>query len=294
MSETKNTGLSFDARTVEPQAAFDPIPAGWYNVEITDAEILATKGRNGGSRVKVEFTVLDGEFKGRKVFGSINNKNTNAQAQEIGQRELSALCHATGVIVIEDLKQFVGKMLQVKVRVKPATAEYDAANEPRGYKALEGAAPPSMMSAPPAPGAPPMPPAPPAAVPAPPASFPPAGWVAHPQAPGWFYEVANPANMKEAADLQASLAPAAPVAPPAPIPAPPAPAPAPVPLPPAPAPAAVFPPEGWTAHPQSPGYFYNAAGEVLAEADLRARVSGPAGIPPLPGAATDATPPWAR
>lgn len=79
----------------------------------------------------------------------------------------------------------------------------------------------------------------------------------------------------------------APVAPPmpgyAPQPAPMAPAPVPVtsgyPAPPAPMPVAppapvMFPPAGWTAHPQSPGYFYMGS-EVLSEADLRARIVPP-------------------
>ena len=59
----------------------------------------------------------------------------------------------------------------------------------------------------------------------------------------------------------------APVAPPAPVQAPPAPV------------APQWPPQGWTAHPQSPGWFYQGQ-EVLSEADLRARVA-----PPAPAAA---------
>lgn len=42
--------------------------------------------------------------------------------------------------------------------------------------------------------------------------------------------------------------------------------------PPPPPPAAIFPPQGWYAHPGAPGSFYNAANEILTEAALRARV----------------------
>lgn len=42
--------------------------------------------------------------------------------------------------------------------------------------------------------------------------------------------------------------------------------------PPPPPPPAAFPPAGWFAHPQAPGSYYNAAGELLKEAELRARV----------------------
>ena len=40
---------------------------------------------------------------------------------------------------------------------------------------------------------------------------------------------------------------------------------------PPPPPPAAFPPAGWWPHPQAPGSFYNAANEVLTEAQLRAR-----------------------
>lgn len=42
--------------------------------------------------------------------------------------------------------------------------------------------------------------------------------------------------------------------------------------PPPPPPPAAFPPQGWWAHPQAPGSFYNQQNEVLTEAQLRARV----------------------
>ncbi len=35
-----------------------------------------------------------------------------------------------------------------------------------------------------------------------PSPFPPEGWKAHPQAAGWYYEVANPKNMKQEKDLR--------------------------------------------------------------------------------------------
>ena len=316
-NQQKNTGLTFDASTVAPSTVFDPIPPGWYNAEITDAEVVAVKGRGSNERIKMEFQVMDGEHKGRKFFGSINHKNANAQAQEIGTKELSAICHAVNVIHVSDATQFIGKCLQVKVRVKPEDKEggYDAQNEPKGYKPLEGATamggqagPPAFAAGPPAfAGGPPPIVAPPVAPPV--ADFPPAGWVAHPQAPGHFY---RGQEVKTEAELRAML-PAAPVAPPAPVPAVPA-----VPVAPAApvapvAPVADFPPAGWTPHPQSPGYFYTATGQVMDEATLRASIAtaapvapvapaipapAPAGVPAAPGipaaGGVAEPPPWAQ
>ena len=213
-NQQKNTGLDFNAHDIEPSQEIDNLPNGWYNSEITDAEVLPTKGKGNNERVSIEYTVLDGDFKGRKVWGSINNKHSKAQVQEIGQRELSAVCHATGVMVLSSaaggVAQFIGKMLQVKVGLSKITQAYpNPKNEPKGYKALEnaaaiggaGQAPPFAQAT--SPAAIPMPEPTPAAVPtAPPIPEPaPAaqvgnlldtaiadGWLAHPTSPGFYYK----------------------------------------------------------------------------------------------------------
>lgn len=279
--QQKNTGLSFDATNVQPASVSDPIPAGWYPCEITDCEVIPTKGPGKGTRVKFEYTVLSGDYKGRKFFGSINNKNANAQAQEIGQKELSAICHATGVIVVSDTAQFVGKMISVKVKVKAADGEYDASNEPRAWKPMEGA--PAAGFIPGVPGATPPPFAVVPGLPAVPAApvavvaFPPQGWLPHPTAAGYFY--AGNECLPEA-ELRARFAPVVAVAPVAVV-APVIPQVPVAPVIPA-APVAAFPPDGWIPHPQSPGFYYTATGQVMSEADLRASI--PAAVPAVPAA----------
>lgn len=67
---------------------------------------------------------------------------------------------------------------------------------------------------------------------------------------------------------------------------PPPPPPAQTPGPPPPPPVAVFPPEGWMAHPDAAGYYYKGQ-EVKSEADLRASMAPP---PPTNGHA-DVLPP---
>ena len=296
----KNTALSFDASKVAPQTPMDILPVAWYHCEITAAETKATKGAKPGKTAAFEFTILAGEHKGRKLFANLNYENASAVAQEIGQRELSSICHAVGIVVVTDVTPFIGKQLQVKTKTRKATpAEiekgYEDRSEPGGYKALDGAS--AAPSAPMIPSGPPMPPAPPTAPPAPPVAapaapaFPPVGWQANPNAPGWYWNPATGEQLEEAA-LRAQSAPPAPVAAPVAPPVPPAPPVAP------PAPVAVeFPPAGWTAHPSSPGYYYSGQ-NVLSEADLRAQSvpaapAAPAG-PPLPPAAPVAgsPPPW--
>ena len=211
-NNTKNTGLDFNATNIAPAQANEVLPNGWYNCEVTDAEVLPTKGTGNNERVKIEYKVIDGDFANRKIFDSINHQHTKAQTQEIGQRELSAVCHSTGVLNLTTAQggvaQFIGKMLQVKVGLGKTTTAYpDPKNEVKGRKALEGAAvaggpaPAPAQAAPsfaaPAPGAVPASPTPPVpvATPAPPVAVANPidtaiadGWIAHPESAGYYYK----------------------------------------------------------------------------------------------------------
>ena len=226
--------LNFDASTVAPQEAFDPIPAGWYPAQIVESEMKAGS-KPGSAYLAITLQIMGGDFNNRKVFDRFNLQNANPVAVEIAYRSLSAVCHAVGLIQVADSQLLHGRPMMVKVSVRPARvdattgAAYDASNEVKGYKALDassavaGGAPATgtpawATSAAPAVSAPvaaPAIPTPtPAAVTAPAAPvaapFPPAGWTPHPEAPGYFYQ--GQEVLTEAA-LRARVAPpvAAPV-----------------------------------------------------------------------------------
>lgn len=130
--------LNFDAKTVAPSAAFDVLPAGWYNVRMTASEMKPTKD-GSGSYLSLTLTVEDGQFKGRKIFDRLNLNNKNAMAVKIAYEALSAICHATGVIQLQDSTQLHGLLMACKLKVKPAEGAYSEGNEVAGYKAVEGA-----------------------------------------------------------------------------------------------------------------------------------------------------------
>jgi hypothetical protein len=109
---------SFDATKVDPAAVREAIPAGTYKVLIKAAVEKPTK-KIGGLGLSLEYKVADeGPAKGRSVFHWINLKNANPTAAEIGQRELSSLCRATGVLRPKAAGEFVGRMLTIKVGVE--------------------------------------------------------------------------------------------------------------------------------------------------------------------------------
>ena len=107
-----NLGQVFDfsGQSAASKSDFDPLPPGWYAVEVTSGEVKTTKAGNG-TRVAIRFDVRGGAHDGRVVFGSFNLTNPNPKAAEIGREQLGQLSVAC------------------------------ASNDVRGYRAIKGALP---------------------------------------------------------------------------------------------------------------------------------------------------------
>lgn len=128
--------LNFDARQVDPQQSFEPIPAGWYNMMIVESEMRPTKDGNG-AYLQLTLKVMDGQYAGRQVFDRLNLQHQNPVAAEIAYRRLSAYCHATGVLQIQDSQQLHGIPLKARVAVRTdSTGQYDPSNEIKAVKPI--------------------------------------------------------------------------------------------------------------------------------------------------------------
>lgn len=136
-----DNAYAFDATAVEPSKPFDVIPAGWYRAFITGSEVKPTAAGNGRY---IEFTwkILDGEHEGRVIWDRLNVVNENAQAKEIAERALSAICHATGVLKMQFTDQLHFKPCLIKLTVKKQSG-YEDKNEVRGYKGADANGPPN-------------------------------------------------------------------------------------------------------------------------------------------------------
>ena len=133
-------GGNFDATQVEPQGEYTPIPAGDYKVHIITSEMVANKAGTG-QMLKLELEIMEGDQQGRKLFDRLNLDNPNATAVEIAQRTLSAICHAVGVLSVEDSEQLHFKPMIAVVAVTPPKGEYGAGNQVKTYKVIgDGAA----------------------------------------------------------------------------------------------------------------------------------------------------------
>lgn len=141
----------FDANNVDPADDFEPIPAGKYLAIITESEMKPTKSGNG-RYLELTFHVLDGPHKGRRLWSRLNLENPSAQAMQIAQGELSAICRAVGVMQPRDSMELHNLPLLLTVKHRKRDDNGDVVNEIRGYakkEAASGAPQQEMANTPP-------------------------------------------------------------------------------------------------------------------------------------------------
>lgn len=119
--------------------SFDPLPAGWYSATIGGAELKATKAGNG-QYIAVRYDITGPTHQGRVVYGNVNIKNPNPEAERIGREQLGDLMRAIGLARVTDTDQLIGGNLEVKLSVKKSE-EYGDSNEVKGFKSLNGSMP---------------------------------------------------------------------------------------------------------------------------------------------------------
>jgi hypothetical protein len=131
-------GTKFNAQEHDTeQRDYENLPEGIYKLEVTEADVAATK-KGDGTLLKLRYGVIEPEeYKGRLIFGNITLENPNAQAQEIGQKQLASLCRAIGLSEIEDSDELKFQSFTAKVglskRREVAGTTYEPRNEVKRY-----------------------------------------------------------------------------------------------------------------------------------------------------------------
>jgi len=123
----------FDARTVNPTVGFEPIPAGDYLVVITESEMKQNRN-TPGSHLALTFEVIEGEYKGRKLFTNLNLDNPNRQAVKIARAELSAICRAVGVMTPKDSMELHNLPMRVRVGLEKRQDTGELQNRIKKYE----------------------------------------------------------------------------------------------------------------------------------------------------------------
>jgi hypothetical protein len=132
--------FNFDPSTVQPATDMSPIPAGEYSAMIIDSAMKDTKNRDG-QYLELTHDVIDGPFKGRKVWARLNLFNKNTQTVEIAKRQLSAICHAAGIPNAQASEQLHNRPMLIRVEFKaanPADPKSKDGNDIKAWKQLTG------------------------------------------------------------------------------------------------------------------------------------------------------------
>lgn len=128
----------FNATEVEPTTSFEPLPAGKYLAAVTESEMKPTKS-GSGSYLQLTFTILEGEYKNRVLWARLNLNNPNATAVKIARSELSAICHAVGVMQPRDSVDLHNLPLVITVKLKKRDDTGELTNEIKGYAKKDAA-----------------------------------------------------------------------------------------------------------------------------------------------------------
>lgn len=124
----------FNAQEVEPSTGFDPIPVGDYVAIISNSEEKTTRAGDG-SYVKLEFTILEGKYEGRKLWENLNLNNRSEEAVKIARATLSSICRALSILrPVQDSIELHDQPLIIKVGVEKRKDTGETQNRIKAYK----------------------------------------------------------------------------------------------------------------------------------------------------------------
>jgi len=131
-----DSSINFDATAVPPATGTpDPLPPAVYLVHVDSMEKVPN---SAGWGVKTVLVVLDGPYKGQRIFEQYNLQHTNETAVRIANEQFSALCHVTGVTKPRQLGELLRIPFAVKVKIEPAKDGYEAKNRITQYLYKDG------------------------------------------------------------------------------------------------------------------------------------------------------------
>ena len=128
----------FDATNVTPLSQAGVIPAGEYQAVIVESTMKETRSGTG-EYLELVFSIVAGEYAGRRIWVRLNLRNQNQTAVQIAKAELSAICRAVGVMKPTDSTQLHGIPMIIHVGVKKRDDTGQFVNVIRQYEAMPAA-----------------------------------------------------------------------------------------------------------------------------------------------------------
>lgn len=136
----------FDANNVEPVPSYEPIPAGQYLAQIVASEEKTSQ--KGNKFLSLELEVLDGQYKGRKIWVNLNLDHPNPETVKFARAELAAICKAVGVLRPQDSVQLHGLPMLITVKCVNRKDNGELQNRIKAYAPKAAAAQSQPQQAP--------------------------------------------------------------------------------------------------------------------------------------------------
>ena len=129
--------LNINLDDVEAAApASDVVPPGLYKAEVVKSDYDETS--KGGWMLTLEWLIIEGTYKSRRVWDRQNLVNKNPDAEKYARQALKAMGAAIGLASVPDSNLLHNKPMMIKVAVQPGKDNYPASNTVKGYSAVTG------------------------------------------------------------------------------------------------------------------------------------------------------------
>lgn len=114
----------FNPRNIDPTQGGGQLPIGRHLVEITGSDVKATKNNDGGY-LQLNLVVYEGSDAGSSGAWRLNLYNDNEVVRQVSERQLSAICHVTGVQDLgNDSTSLHRRRMMVEVGVQKNNNQY--------------------------------------------------------------------------------------------------------------------------------------------------------------------------
>jgi len=124
--------INFNAADVDPNSSFEPIPAGKYVAAIVDSTTKPTKN-GAGEYLEIVLEVLEGPYKGRRLWERLTLKHPNDVVVRIASANLSAICHAVSVMTLRDSHELHDIPMTITVALRKREDNGEMVNVVKGY-----------------------------------------------------------------------------------------------------------------------------------------------------------------
>lgn len=132
--QSQHGDMRGDFDVIPPEVCKDTL----FLSQVSASDVKDTNAKDG-KYIWLEITILEGDFKGRKIWTNLNIVNKNPVAVEIANKEFATICRACNKVgPIDDTVEIHEIPFLMKLKVVPAKGDYPAKNEPAGYEPLSG------------------------------------------------------------------------------------------------------------------------------------------------------------